>query len=263
MQLKGYRRLDGKIGVRNKVTFLATVVCANTVVRGVASACHEVIGVENNAGCIALTDDQRLNHDMLTGLARNPNVGAVVFVGLGCEQSPAEELRRELEDEKPVYHVSIQHEGGTTKALEKCKILAKKLLAKTKKQPSEVFDYNELVIATKCGGSDWTTSIASNPAVGIVSDRIVRSGGTSLMGETAGWFGAEGILLKRIRDEATRWELLRLLHRKYEESEQRGTRIELANPSPGNQAGGITTLAEKAMGTIKKGEKALSKVFSK
>jgi altronate dehydratase large subunit len=263
MELEGYRRMNGKIGVRNHLLFLATVVCSNTIVRGIANTRPDVVGVENNAGCVALTDDQKFNHDMLLGLARNPNVGAVVFVGLGCEQTPAKDLFLELEGEKPVAYVHIQEEGGTSKTLEKCHRLAKQFIEEIHNQPKQTFGMDEFVIATKCGGSDWTTTIASNPAVGIVSDRVVQAGGTSLMGETAGWFGAEEALLRRVRNEQIKLDILRLLYKKYEESERRGTKIEEANPTPGNIAGGITTLAEKAMGTIKKsGESPIEGVLS-
>lgn len=250
--LEGYRRADGRIGVRNHLLFLSTVVCANSVVQRVAAEYPGAIGLDHAAGCIALDDDRDLVRAMLLGVARNPNVGAVVFVGLGCEQTPARFLQEQLAGEKPVAHVSIQDEGGTDGALVKCRALAQRLLTQLAAARREPFGADELVVATKCGGSDWTSAIASNPAVGIVSDRIVEAGGTSLMGEAAGWFGAEPVLLQRAKDEKAKDDILRVLRRIYDTAERRGTRIDHANPAPGNIAGGITTLTEKALGAVRK-----------
>jgi len=250
--LEGYRRADGRIGVRNHLLFLSTVVCANAVVQRIAAEYPGAVGLDHAAGCIALDDDRDLVRAVLLGLARNPNVGAVVFVGLGCEQTPARFLHEQLEGEKPVEHVSIQDEGGTDGALVKCRALAQRLLAQIAAARREPFGVDELVVATKCGGSDWTSAIASNPAVGIVSDRIVAAGGTSLMGEAAGWFGAEPVLLGRAKTDKTKEDILNVLRRIYETAERRGTRIDHANPAPGNIAGGITTLTEKALGAVRK-----------
>ena len=250
--LLGYRRADGRIGVRNHVLVLATVTCANRVVQRIGQEFPDVVCIEQAAGCIALDDDRIIAHRVMSGLARNPNVGAVCFVGLGCEQTPAALLRDEIGDAKLADSVSIQACGGSDEAVVRCRefvLRARRMLAAQAREP---FELSELSIATKCGGSDWTSAIASNPAVGIVSDRVVAAGGTSLMGESAGWFGADHILLERARDDAVRARILKVLVRLYEAARQRGTRIDDGNPSPGNMAGGITTLTEKALGGIRK-----------
>ena len=128
MLLGGYPRRDGQVGVRNHVLFLSTVVCANGVVHRIGCEFPEVIALEHTKGCIELADDREITRSMLFGLARNPNVGAVVFVGLGCEDTTAKFMKRELEREKPVAEVTIQDEGGTTGSLTKCRRLAKELL---------------------------------------------------------------------------------------------------------------------------------------
>jgi len=250
--LYGYRRADGRIGVRNHVLILATVACANRVVQRVAQEFPDLIGIEQAAGCVALDDDRVIAHRIMSGLARNPNVGAVCFVGLGCEQTPAPLLREEIGDAKLADSVSIQACGGTEQAIGRCRefvLRARDALAAQQREP---FDLSELTIATKCGGSDWTSAIASNPAVGLVSDRVISAGGTSLMGESAGWFGADHILLERARDDAARAQIREVLLRLYEAAKQRGKRIDDGNPSPGNMAGGLTTLTEKALGSIRK-----------
>jgi altronate dehydratase large subunit len=248
----GYRRADGRIGVRNHVLVLSTVTCANRVVQRIGFEFPEVICIEQAAGCMSLEDDRAITHRMLTGLARNPNVGAVIFVGLGCEHTPARLLREEIGDSKPAQSISIQASGGSDEALAQCREFVLRAREQLARQAPEPFGPDELVIASKCGGSDWTSAMASNPAVGLVSDRGVAAGGISMMGESAGWFGADHILLARARDEAVRAKILALMHRLYDAAEHRGTRIDSGNPSPGNIAGGITTLTEKALGGIRK-----------
>lgn len=248
----GYRRRDGRVGVRNHVLLLSTVACANQVVQRIGFEHPEVIAIEQAAGCMAMSDDRAIARRVLLGLARNPNVGAVCFVGLGCENNAAAELADELGGEKHVEAVSIQACGGSSEALAACRdfvIGARKALSSQSREP---VDASTLTIATKCGGSDWTSAIASNPAVGVVSDRVVDAGGTTLMGETAGWFGADHVLLQRARTAAVRDEIMKVLCRLYEAARQRGVRIDEANPSPGNIAGGLTTLTEKALGSIRK-----------
>jgi len=253
MRFEGYPRNDGEVGVRNHVLFLSTVVCSNGIVHQIGCEFPDVVALEHTKGCIELADDREITRKMLIGLAINPNVGAVIFVGLGCEATTAEYLFRELEGKKPIAHITIQKEGGTSKSLAKCRRLAREFLEKTRRQKREPFTVDKLVIATKCGGTDWTSGIISNPSVGFISDRIVQGGGTSLLGETVGWFGAERLLMKRARTDQIRLDILKILHNRYAEAERRGRRIEDANPSPGNRAGGISTLVEKALGNIRKG----------
>jgi altronate dehydratase large subunit len=248
----GYRRRDGRVGVRNHVLVLSTVACANQVVQRIGFENDDVICIEQAAGCMALADDREIGHRILLGLARNPNVAAVCFVGLGCENNPASQLAEELGDEKLVEAVSIQACGGSPQALERCRSFVGKARQSACEQRREPVELSELTIATKCGGSDWTSAIASNPSVGMVSDHVVAAGGTSLMGETAGWFGADHVLLQRARDDAVRAEIMKVLRRLYDAACHRGNRIDEANPSPGNIAGGLTTLTEKALGGVRK-----------
>ncbi|MCL4744311.1 MAG: UxaA family hydrolase [Burkholderiaceae bacterium] len=250
--LLGYRRRDGRIGVRNHVLVVSTVTCANRVVQRIGFEFPEVMCIEHAAGCMALDDDREIARDVLLGLARNPNVGAVCFVGLGCEQTSAQLLREQVGDEKPAVGISIQSCGGSDQAIERCRSFVIEASRKLAEQLREPFGAAELIIATKCGGSDWTSALASNPAVGVVSNRIVRAGGISMMGESAGWFGADHVLLERARDERVREDILRVLRRLYDSALNRGKRIDEANPSPGNMAGGLTTLTEKALGGVRK-----------
>ncbi|MBX3589520.1 MAG: UxaA family hydrolase [Burkholderiaceae bacterium] len=250
--LLGYRRRDGRFGVRNHVLVLSTVTCANRVVQRIGFEFPEVACIDQAAGCMSLDDDREITHRMLLGLARNPNVGAVCFVGLGCEQTPGRLLRDEIGDLKPAESVAIQSCGSSDQAIERVRSFVVEASRTLAAQPREPFDAADLVIATKCGASDWTSALASNPAVGVVSDRVVCAGGISMMGESAGWFGADHVLLGRARDERVREDILRVLRRLYENAMHRGKRIDEANPSPGNMAGGLTTLTEKALGGVRK-----------
>jgi altronate dehydratase large subunit len=253
MELKGYKRKDGRVGIRNHVLFLSSVVCANGIVRQIGVEFPDIVALEHHKGCVDLADDRLIVRDMLLGLARNPNVGAVVFVGVGCEDTTAEFLYKKIDGEKLVGQVTIQKEGGTTGSLNKCRKLAKNFLELTSKQSRETFDINKMIIAGKCGDSDWTTGICSNPVLGIIADRIVKAGGIFLVGETVGWFGAEKVFLEKAKNNEVRTKILRILHKRYDEALRRGTKIEDANPSPGNFFGGITTLTEKAIGNVRKG----------
>lgn len=253
MELKGYKRKHGEIGIRNHVLFLSTVVCANGIVRKIGREFPEVIALEHDKGCLDLADDREIVQKMLLGLARNPNVGAIVFVGLGCEDTVPEILLKELEGEKLAEQVTIQQEKGTSGSLKKCREIANKFIKITKNEKKEVFSKNKLVIAGKCGDSDWTTGIVSNPAVGVIADRLTKAGGTFLVGETVGWFGAEKFFLEKAVNDAVRKKIIQIMHKRYDQALRRGTRIEDANPTPGNFQGGITTLTEKALGNVRKG----------
>jgi altronate dehydratase large subunit len=248
----GYRRPDGRVGVRNHILLLSTVTCANRIVQRVGIEQPDVIAIEQASGCIALEDDRAITRRMLLGLARNPNVGAVCFVGLGCEQSSAGSLREELGEARFAEAVSIQGCGGSDEAVAKVRDFVARARARIGEDRRETCEASSLVLATKCGGSDWTSAIASNPAVGVVSDRVVAAGGLSLLGESAGWFGADHVLLRRARDDDARAGIMKVLHRLYGAARHRGVRIDEANPSPGNIAGGLTTLTEKALGGIRK-----------
>jgi altronate dehydratase large subunit len=248
----GYLRRDGQLGIRNHIVLLSTVTCANRVVQRVGFEHPDVIAIEQAAGCMALEDDRAIIRRMLLGLARNPNVGAVCFVGLGCEQNSAKLLCEEVGGSKFVEAVSIQDCGGADEAVARCRVFVSRARTELANSSRQTCKISALSIATKCGGSDWTSAIASNPAVGVVSDRVVQAGGVSLLGESAGWFGAERVLLKRARSESVRKGISTLLRRRYDAARQRGVRIDDGNPSPGNIAGGLTTLTEKALGSVRK-----------
>jgi altronate dehydratase large subunit len=250
-KLYGYKRTNG-VGFRNHLAVFSTVICANQPVEKIGKMYDDVIAMPNNTGCVILTHESEQVRNILLSLAMNTNVGACIFVGLGCEDHEAQRMSEQLKGVKPVAFVRIQDEGGTTGAFEKLKALVETMRADLQKQEREEVPLSSLSIGTKCGGSDWTSSCVSNPTVGYASDLLVKAGGTSFLGETQGWLGGQGMLLKRARTQEVADKIMALLNRVYDKALSVGKRIEDGNPSVGNKAGGITTLNEKALGNVKK-----------
>jgi len=209
--------------------------------------------VTHDSGCLQLGEDLEQSQRAILGVANSPNVGAVLFVGLGCEQTPIKEFAASITG-KPCDYVVIQELGGT----EKCTHEGVSILEKMKKQVQgavrEPIDVAALRISLKCGGSDFTTVLASNPSVGAASDFLVNAGAGVFLTETTGFAGSEHILAgQAINDDIAR-EIYRIVDVYYDEIQSHFKQtITDGNPSPGNIAGGITTLVEKSIGTIKKG----------
>jgi len=252
-KLWGYRRKSGKVGFRNHLLVLSAVICANQVVQKIGEKYPEVIALTHGTGCVILDNETELNRITFLSMARNPNVGAVIFVGLGCEHTSTEWLAEQMAGEKPVTFVNIQDEGSSADAVNRVSGIIEEMMPNLKKEERTEVSAGDLILGTKCGGSDWTSSVVSNPAIGFASDMVVKAGGTSLLGETQGWFGAESVLIRRARKKATADKILQLLNNIYDKAIASGRRIEEGNPSPGNKKGGITTLNEKALGNVKKG----------
>ena len=251
MQFMGYRRKDGRVGVRNHVAIVSTVFCSSTVTRRIA----EVTGaaaVIHEGGCGELGPEKEHTARVLAGVVTHPNVGAVLAVGLGCEQIEAEMLAQAATG-KPARHISIQEAGGTTAAVESGIKIARKMIetvGKTERQPTDI---GALILATQCGSSDTGSGLASNPAVGALADKLVEAGGTVLLGETGGLYGAAGVLAKRAVSPEVGKCLIEITNAVERYYSRMGKSIREANPTPGNIAGGLTTLVEKSLGGVRKG----------
>lgn len=256
-ELTGYRRKNGYVGFRNHLLVISTVVCANQPVEELGRKYRDIITISNPTGCVILPNEVERLKSLLLGLARNPNVGAVIFCGLGCEAVEAEWYYDQIKEEKPAAFVRIQSEGSCQSAEKKLEDYARELRGELDKQHREKVSVSDIRLGTKCGGSDWTTAAVANPVIGMVSDIVVKNGGISMQGETTGWFGAEDFFLKHARTEAVADSILKLMNETYQKCESVGRRIEEGNPTPGNIEGGITTLVEKALGNVKKGGSAI------
>jgi len=255
MTFYGYKRPDGKVGVRNNVLILPASVCASDTTRIIASQVKGCVTFNNQNGCSQVPPDQEFTMDVMAGFAANPNIYGTVVVSLGCENCQMSLVVEAIKSRtnKPIETVIIQEEGGTLKAIEKGVRLAKNLTQEASMLKREEFPISELIVGTECGGSDPTSGLAANPLVGELSDRLVKLGATSILSETTEFIGAEHILAKRAKNKEISDRIYEIVHR-YEKSIQMvGVDVRDGNPSPGNKAGGITTLEEKSLGCIHKG----------
>jgi altronate dehydratase large subunit len=254
VEFMGYRRLDGSVGIRNKVLILPTVACAAETAKAISSQVVGTVTVNNQLGCGQMGADAKRTFDILAGLGKNPNIYGVVVVGLGCETIQPRLLAEEIKkSQKPVELVIIQEEGGTLQTILQGVRYAVDMVQKMSCQEKEICSVSDLVVALECGGSDPTSGIASNPAVGEASDMIISHGGTTILSETTEFIGAEHILAKRAVNPSVGECILKMVNRLETSAKQVGGDLRGGNPAPGNIAGGITTLEEKSLGCIYKG----------
>jgi len=254
----GYRRADGRVGVRNHVLVVPTVICSAVVAERIAAAVAPVgTALPHLAGCGQLGPDMTITHDTLAAYCGHPNVGAVIVVALGCEQVVAQRLADEARrHQKPAAVIAIQIEGGTIRATSKGIEIAREMVDVLSHAERTWCDVSSLVLSVKCGGSDYTSGLASNPAVGRVADRLVDRGGAVVLGEVAEIMGAEHLLAARATTADTAAHLLRIVSRVEAEAMALGLDIRGTQPSPGNIRGGLTTIEEKSLGaTHKAGER--------
>lgn len=248
----GYPRSDGTVGTRNHLLVIPSVVCANHVAARIAAEVGAV-AIPHGYGCGLLGADKEQVFRTLVGMGKNPNVGAVLVVGLGCEAIQPRKVAEAIsESQKPVRVVVIQEAGGTLKAMEQGTRIARDLVAELSMQERRPAGLEKLVLAVECGGSDSTSGLAANPAVGVASDILVRAGGTSILSETTEFIGAEHILAARALDEETGRKLVRFVKRMEDCALQMGVDFRGSQPSPGNIEGGLTTIEEKSLGCIYK-----------
>lgn len=255
MKFLGYKRADGKVGVRNKIFILPTSVCASDTTRIIASQIESAVTFNNQNGCSQVAGDQQLTMDVMAGMAANPNVYGVIAVSLGCENCQMDLVVEAIKERanKPIESFIIQENGGTIATIEKAVRAGRKMAQEASKLQREEFDISNLIIGTECGGSDPTSGLASNILIGELSDNLVNLGSTSILSETTEFIGAEHILAKRAKNEEVKNRIYEIVHR-YEKALQLvGEEVREGNPSPGNKAGGITTLEEKSLGCIHKG----------
>jgi altronate dehydratase large subunit len=251
----GFRRSDGRIGTRNHVLVVPTVICSSLVAERVAAAAPPLgVALPHLAGCGQLGPDMSVTHETLAAYCGHPNVGAVVVLALGCEQVVAQALADAARRHgKPVDIVAIQSEGGTIRATAKGSAIAQAFGRALEGQAREWCDISELVLCLKCGGSDYTSGLASNPALGRVTDRLVDLGGSAVLGEIAEIMGAEHLLAARATRTETATQLIQIITRVESEARALGLDIRGTQPSPGNIRGGLTTIEEKSLGATHKG----------
>jgi len=251
----GYKRPDGRVGVRNYVLVVPTVICSAVVCERIAAARPDhIVALPHLAGCGQIGPDRGMTQDTLLAYCGHPNVGAVLVVALGCEQIIAQELAEAARRAgKPTEILAIQALGGTpatiARGMEVALAMADKI-APTERTPCDIAS---LVLSLKCGGSDYTSGLAANPALGRVADRLVSLGGAAVLGEVAEIMGAEHLLAARATRPAVATQLIQLVSRVEGEAIALGLDIRGTQPSPGNIRGGLTTIEEKSLGAVHKG----------
>lgn len=250
---QGYARANGAAGIRNYVLPISMVHCSNTVTQQIAwkTGTH---AITHEYGCIEFADSHARTHLALLSAALNPNVYAVLLVGLGCEQTDHDALMREIEAAgKPVAYVGIQKSGGPKEAVDRGAAIVESFQREAAAQKRTAFPISKLVSGVQCGGSDWTTALSGNAAIGAMTDLLVSQGGSVIISEVAGFPGSEHVLASRAATPAVGLQILQMCDElRAEYAAAHGQTIEEVNPTPGNKAGGITTLVEKSMGNVKK-----------
>lgn len=255
----GYRRENGKVGIRNEVWIIPTVGCVNTTVRQIEKLSQQFKGENIDGiysynhpyGCSQLGHDQDNTLKALCGLIRHPNAAAVLVVGLGCENGNISELKKHLGDydENRVKFMICQTEDDEiTKGVE----IVKELCVYANTFTRSERPISDLVIGLKCGGSDGFSGITANPLLGATSDKLISMGGSSILTEVPEMFGAETILMNRCRNEELFGKTVNLINNFKQYFMRYGEKVD-ENPSPGNKAGGITTLEDKSLGCVQKG----------
>jgi altronate dehydratase large subunit len=253
MKVKGFKRANGTYGIRNHLVILPASVCASETAIRISNLVPGSVALPHQHGCCQIGDDLRLTIDTLIGLGKNPNVGAVLVVGLGCEGvQPSEVVEEISKTGKRVEKVIIQETGGTLGAIQEGARIAAEMARELSQQERVEFDISELVLALECGGSDPTSGIASNPSAGAASDLLIEHGGSSILSETTELIGAEHLLAKRCVDESVSNKLLKIVQDTEDRAIAMGTDLRSGQPTPGNKEGGLTTIEEKSLGCIYK-----------
>ena len=256
---QGYRRLDGKVGIRNEIWIIPTVGCVNGVAKTLERECQDLVkgtidglyAFSHPFGCSQTGADHAQTRKLLAALARHPNAGAVLVLSLGCENLTHQQFLEELGEYDPnrIRFLTCQEVEdeffAARRILEECAAYAGQFSI------GEI-SCSELVVGMKCGGSDGLSGITANPGVGRFSDMLIARGGTTILTEVPEMFGAEGFLLNRCVNRAVFQKAVDMINGFKAYFKSHGE-VVYENPSPGNKQGGITTLEDKSCGCVQKG----------
>ncbi|MFB5265284.1 UxaA family hydrolase [Paenibacillus enshidis] len=256
----GFRRKDGSVGIRNELWIVPTVGCVNGIAEMILKRYHEEVGgsgpfentlvLKHNYGCSQLGDDHAYTKTILADTVKHPNAGGVLVLGLGCENNTMKEFKEALGnyDAERVKFLVAQE---VSDEVEEGVRLLKELHAAAQEDRRESVLLSELKIGLKCGGSDGLSGITANPLLGRLSDYMAAQGGTTVLTEVPEMFGAETILMERAVDEAVFAKIVHLIN-DFKQYFLDYKQPVYENPSPGNKAGGITTLEDKSLGCTQK-----------
>ncbi len=255
----GFRRSDGRVGVRNHLFLVPTVGCVNRVARTLAERinrrlpCGSVdraLALEHPFGCSQLGGDHEMTRAILRGFVRHPNAGGVLVLGLGCENNTIDSFREMLGEFDParVKFLVAQEEGDELAA---GMTLLEELMQTASQDVRTEIPVSELIVGLKCGGSDGLSGITANPLVGRFSDWLTARGGSTILTEVPEIFGAETLLMARCRNREVFDKCVNMIN-DFKRYFTRYRQVIYENPSPGNKAGGISTLEDKSLGCTQK-----------
>lgn len=253
----GYRRENGTVGVRNLIAIIPSVFCAAKVAQRISQNVPGTVHFSHPVGCSQVGDDLDVTARTLIGIGRNPNFAGVVVVGLGCERFTPKELFDGIASSgKMLEMVVIQEAGDSIKAIEIGTRMARQMQQKASMERREEIPVSELMIGLNCGGSDTTSGLVANPALGLASDKLVGQGGSSVLSELTELLGTEHILARRAADEKVAADILRVIGAMEErlkrqiQTSHNSRRKNLI--STGNYDGGLSSVVEKSLGSMKK-----------
>lgn len=255
----GYRRRDGKVGIRNEIWIIPTVGCVNSIAQSlvrdnqdlVSGSVDGIYTFTHPYGCSQTGDDHETTKKILTALVRNPNAGGVLVLSLGCENLTMDQFKEELKewDSDRVKFLTCQKSEDE---LKEGRALLEELCRYAGSFERTETDASELIVGLKCGGSDGLSGITANPTVGRFSDKLISMGGSTILTEVPEMFGAESLLFNRCRDREIFDRAVDMVNDFKKYFVDHGQTV-YENPSPGNKAGGITTLEDKSCGCVQKG----------
>ena len=246
---KGYRHPDGRVGVRNDIWIVPTVGCVNNLCERLAASCGG-IALTHPYGCSQLGADHEMTANLLAALCRHPNAGGVLVVALGCENNTLDSFKARLGDVASLNIRFLRAQDPGDEYARGLELLAELDQARIKERVE--VPVSELVVGLKCGGSDGFSGLTANPLVGRFSDWLVARGGSTILTEVPEMFGAETLLMRRCRDRAVFEKCVKMIN-DFKDYYARHGQPCYENPSPGNKAGGITTLEDKSLGCVQKG----------
>ncbi len=252
----GFKRKQGRAGIRNEIYIIPTVGCVNDVCRRlekkaqalVQGSIDGIFALTHQFGCSQLGEDNDNIKNLLCGIAKNPNATYVLFVGLGCENNGLDGVKEGLKDRDNIAYYNCQE---VEDELEHGYSILQGFAEKAKDLKREVVDFSELCIGLKCGGSDGYSGLTANPLVGKITDKTVGAGGSAILTEVPEMFGAEQLLMNKCKDENTFERYKKMIEEFKDFYTKQGFPV-YENPSPGNKKGGITTLEEKSLGCVEK-----------
>ncbi len=262
-----FKRKNGKAGIRNELWILPTVGCVNGTAQQILQQFLMRKGQEGLAGidgvycfthpygCSQLGDDHERTRSLLQNMALHPNAGGVLVLGLGCENNQIKAFRETMPEEPDPERIRYLAAQNVEDEIEAGIACLEELLEAASGDSRTDCSWSDLVVGLECGGSDAFSGITANPLIGSVSDRIIKSGGTAVLTEVPEMFGAENVLMKQCADESV-FEKTKDMIESYKKYYQDHNQPVYENPSPGNKAGGITTLEDKSLGCIRKSGKS-------